>query len=124
MAPATKSVRFALALGTFASSLALVAAGCGGGGSASPQEQWANSVCSAVGDSSDQIKGVAGDVQDELKSPSADIATSIQASVQQGVDDTKTLATNLKALGPPPSSENGDTARSWSTASPPMSSRR
>ena len=80
MAATTRSVRFALALGTFASVLALVAAGCGGGGSASPQEQWANSVCSAVGDWADQIKGVASDVQDEIKSPSANLGSTVQAT--------------------------------------------
>ena len=48
------------------STLALLAAGCGG---ASAEEKWANSVCSAVGDWQDTVENSVNDVKTQLQSP-------------------------------------------------------
>lgn len=83
---------------------------CGGSGTPPATEQWQDSLCSAMDDWVNQITGYAQDIRSQLRSPSAGTATEIQATVQQGLDATDQLATELQALGPPPG-ENGQTAK-------------
>jgi gas vesicle protein len=90
--------------------LAACSAGCGGG-SASPTEQWAGSVCTAMDDWATQINGYADDIRSQLQSPSADTAANIQATVTKGAEATEKLAADLKAVGPPPS-QDGQNAKS------------
>jgi hypothetical protein len=80
--------------------VALLVAGCGG--SPSPQETWANSVCEPLVTWKDQISAIGDDVTSELKSPSAETRANITASVTKAEQATTTLVADLKAAGPPP----------------------
>lgn len=80
--------------------VALLVAGCGG--SSSPQETWANSVCEPLVQWNDQISAIGDDVNSELKSPSAETRANLTASVTKGQQATTTLVADLKAVGPPP----------------------
>lgn len=98
-----------LLLGTTAAvTVALVVAGCGG--SPSPQETWAESICSPLVQWRDQISTIGDDVKAELKSPSAATRANISASVTKGEEATATLVKDLRAVGPPPGS-NGAAAQ-------------
>jgi len=90
-----------LVLGVVAASvmLGLIAAGCGGG--ASSQEKWADSVCTDITTWQSQIKKSTNDVKAELQSPESGTLTSVRTDIQEAVDATKQLATNLKSLDPP-----------------------
>jgi hypothetical protein len=79
--------------------LGLIAGGCGG--STSSEEKWADSVCSDIATWQSQIKTSTNDVKAELQSPQSGSLTSVRTNIQQAVDATKQLATNLKALDPP-----------------------
>lgn len=87
--------------------LAVTAAGCGGGGSPSPQETWAESICKPIVTWKQQIQTVAKDVETDLKSPSATTVTSVKSSLTQAEQATKTLSSQLKAAGPPPGDSSG-----------------
>jgi hypothetical protein len=84
------------------SSLAFLAAGCGG---ASPEEKWAGSVCTDIGDWKDQVQKSANDVQEKLQSPETGMLAAIDADVQEAVDATDELAANLRSLDPLDSEE-------------------
>lgn len=75
-----------------------VAAGCGG---SSPEEKWASSVCSDIGDWKSQVQQSSDDVRAQLQSPKAGTLASIDAEVRTAVDATKQLATDLKSTNPP-----------------------
>jgi hypothetical protein len=83
------------------SALAVVAAGCGG--STSPEEKWAGSICSDLGDWEDQVKENADNVQKELQSPKLGTLAAIDAQVQEAVDASDKVVTDLRALEPPDS---------------------
>jgi hypothetical protein len=100
--------RSILALISLAAVLALVGTGCGGG--PSPQEQWADDVCTQIADWKEQIEDIVADVQTELESPGLDTLAVVRASVERGVVGTRQLATDLRALPAPPG-ENGETAK-------------
>jgi uncharacterized phage infection (PIP) family protein YhgE len=87
--------------------LAFVAAGCGG---TPPEEKWAGSVCSDIGDWKSQLQKSVDDVRNELQSPGAGTLAAINTEVQQAVDATNKLASELKALGPP-DTESGAQAK-------------
>lgn len=79
--------------------LGLVAAGCGGG--ASSEEKWADSVCTDVATWQTQVKQSASDVKAKLQSPQSGTLAAVRSDIQQAVDGTKQMATDLKALDPP-----------------------
>jgi chorismate synthase len=78
--------------------IAVVAAGCGG---SSPEEEWAGSVCSDVGDWKTQVQKASDDVKTQLQSPQAGTLAAIDADVRSAVSATEQLATNLKATKAP-----------------------
>ncbi len=97
--------RFSLVVAS-AALVALLVAGCGG--SPSPQETWANSVCAPLVTWKDQISAIGDDVNSELKSPSAETSANLAASVAKGQQATATLVTDLKAVGPPPGEHSAE----------------
>jgi hypothetical protein len=99
--------RFASVLALTAT-LAVVAAGCGGG--ASPEEKWADSVCTDIGDWKSQIQKSVSDVREQLQSPGTGTIAAIDAEIQEAVDATNQLASDLKALGAP-DTESGAQAK-------------
>ena len=106
----TRVVALPLSISIVAASLALVAAGCGGSGTPSAQEQWAGSVCTQVLNWENQITKIASDAKDALSSPSAGLADTLKADAQDAVTATKQLATDLQNLPPAPGS-NGQTVK-------------
>jgi hypothetical protein len=89
--------------------LVVVAAGCGEK-SASPEEQWASSVCTAFGDWKGQVQKSVDGVRSQLESPQQGMVTSIKSEVQAAVDATNKLASDLKSI-PPVNSSEGATAK-------------
>jgi uncharacterized phage infection (PIP) family protein YhgE len=87
--------------------LAVVAAGCGG---APPEEKWASGVCSDISDWKDQLQKSVNDVREQVQSPGTGTVAAIQAEVQEALDATQELASNLKARGAP-DVESGDQAK-------------
>jgi uncharacterized phage infection (PIP) family protein YhgE len=94
--------------------LGLIAAGCGGG--ASSQEKWADSVCTDITTWQSQIKKSTNDVKAELQSPESGALTSVRTDIQEAVDATKQLATNLKSLDPPGGDAGAKAQQQLSTA--------
>jgi hypothetical protein len=93
------------ALTLLALGLTVVAAGCGGGSSdEQANEAYANSVCSAISGWSQQMKSIATTF---TGTPSK---ATLQAKVNQAVDATKSLATQIKAV-PPPDTSQGQAAK-------------
>lgn len=88
--------------------LAFIAAGCGGG--ASPEEKWAGSVCTDIGDWKSEVKKATDDISAEVQSPDTGTVAAIDSAVRSAVDATSQLATELKALGPP-DTESGAQAK-------------
>ena len=85
--------------------LALVAAGCGGSSSdTKANEAYANSVCSAIGAWEQQIKSIATDFSGGISK------ASLQSKIAQADTATKTLATQIKAV-PPPNTSDGQAAK-------------
>jgi ABC-type transporter Mla subunit MlaD len=89
--------RFAAAV-ALSAVLAAVAGGCGG---SSPEEKWAGSVCSDVGDWKSQVQKASDDVKTQLQSPQAGTLAAINTDVRSAVEATQQLATDLKATKPP-----------------------
>jgi uncharacterized phage infection (PIP) family protein YhgE len=87
--------------------LAVVAAGCGG---APPEEKWASGVCSDISDWKDQLQKSVNDVREQVQSPGTGTVAAIQAEVQEALDATQELASDLKARGAP-DVESGDQAK-------------
>ena len=89
--------RFAAAV-VLSAVLGIVVAGCGG---SSPEEEWAGSVCSDVGDWKSQVQKASDDVKTQLQSPQAGTLAAIDADVRSAVSATEQVATKLKATKPP-----------------------
>ena len=87
---------------TWAVMLAL--AGCGGGGSASPEETWASSVCASISTWKTDVDTITSDAADALTKPGATVAD-INTAIEQGVQATETLVSDLQALVPPDTAE-------------------
>ena len=87
--------------------LALVAAGCGG---ESPEQKYADSVCTDVGSWKSELQKSADQIQTELKSPSAATPAAIKTQVQKAADATTKLASDLKSTEPP-NSDAGQEAK-------------
>jgi hypothetical protein len=83
--------------------LALLAAGCGGSSDTKANEAYANSVCSAIGSWTQQIKDIATSFSGGVSQ------ASLQAKVTQAQEATKTLVTQIKAV-PAPNSSQGQAA--------------
>jgi len=98
--------RIALASALVAT-VVLLAAGCGGGGSdqASPEEQWANDVCSSIVTWKTEIEGIVSDTSNAIKSP-ADARAALESAVDDGKTATETLVSDLKSLTPPGTPED------------------
>ncbi len=96
--------------GTFLTAILALAAGCGGSSSASPTEQWAGDVCSTMDTWATQIQGYVNDVKTAVSSPSADSVTTVQSTIAKGADATNTMVKDIKALGPPPSTNGQSTS--------------
>jgi len=92
-----------LSMLALAAALVVALAGCGS--SPSPQEKFASSVCSAVGDWSDQVKQSASDVKEQVQSPSTGMIAAIQKDVQAAIDATNTFVTSLGSISAPDSDE-------------------
>ena len=92
-----------LAVATLVASLAFAAAGCGG--SESPQEKWANDVCSPLVDWSKTMTQLASDAKSAIQSPSASSVDQLTSDAQSAVNATKTLKNDLKNLPPAPGSD-------------------
>lgn len=85
--------------------LALGAAGCGGSSSdTKANEAYANSVCGAIGTWEQQIKSIATDFSGGISK------ASLQSKIAQADTATKTLATQVKAV-PPPNTSDGQAAK-------------
>ena len=80
--------------------LGVIAAGCGGGG-ASSEEKWAGNVCTDIATWQSEVKKSTNDVKAKLQSPQAGTLAGVRTDIQEAVDATKQLATNLKSLAPP-----------------------
>jgi hypothetical protein len=106
--PKLRRARVAPALSILAA--VFVAAGCGGSGTPSAEEQWANSVCTEVAGWQSQIEGLASQAKDELSSPQPGVIANLKAEAQKAVTATKQLATNFQNLQPAPGT-NGQTAK-------------
>lgn len=89
--------------------LAVAAAGCGG--STSPEEKWAGTICSDLGDWEDQVRENADNVQTELQSPKLGTLAAIDAQVQEAVNATDKVVTDLRALEPPDSEAAAEAER-------------
>jgi hypothetical protein len=90
-----------------ASTIALVAAlvcvvaGCG----QSAEEKYASSVCSDIADWRDQVQKSANEVKAKVQSPETGMLAAIDADVQEAVDATDELASNLSSTNPPDTDE-------------------
>jgi hypothetical protein len=88
-----------LALAAAVAGLALVAAGCGSddGGGGSATEEWADGLCTALSTWSDSVQAVGATLQDTT-SLSVD---SVRGAIEDVVDATSTLASDVQELGRP-----------------------
>ena len=98
-------VAAALAL---AATLAFAVSGCGGG--TSPQEKWADNVCTNLGNWQDQLNKSVADVNSQLESPGPGTRTAIKSAIRSALEATQNLAHNLKGIGAP-SGESGVQAK-------------
>src|SRR5688572_25268761 len=88
--------------------LALVAAGCGGSGGASAEEEaWANEVCASIASWRTEVETIATDAAEAVTEPGATRAT-IVGAIDEGLDATKTLVGDLRAAVPPDTSEGNE----------------
>ena len=82
----------------------VLAAGCGGNSDKKANEAYANSVCSAIGSWEQQIKSLASGFSGGISK------ASLQSKVTQAETATKDLATQIKAV-PPPNTSDGQAAK-------------
>jgi hypothetical protein len=89
-----------IAPAVLAALLGLIGAGCGGSSSdTEANEAYADSVCTAVGTWEQQIRSIATSLSGGISK------ASLQAKVKQAESATTTLATEIKAVPPPDTSE-------------------
>jgi hypothetical protein len=100
---ACKRVTAASLLTLFAA-LALVAAGCGGSSDKKANEAYADSVCTAVATWQKQVKTIATTFSAPISK------ASLQNKITQAEAATKTLATQVKAV-PAPNTSDGQAAK-------------
>ena len=92
-------MRVAIALAMLASTLALLGAGCGGNSDKKANEAYANSVCTAIGTWTTEVKTIATDFSGGISK------SSLQAKLTEFETATKNLVTEIKAVPPPKTSE-------------------
>jgi hypothetical protein len=85
--------------------LALAAAGCGGSSDKKANQAYANSVCGAIGSWEQQIKSITSSGFTGGLSKA-----SLEGKITQAETATKTLATQIKAV-PPPNTSDGQAAK-------------
>jgi hypothetical protein len=88
-----------LAAAAVAATFAFVLAGCGGG--ASPEEKWADNVCTDLSNWQGQLNQVTNDVSSQLQSPGAGTLAAINADIHKALNATNQLVHNLRAIGAP-----------------------
>ena len=97
--------RAAAPLSILVVALSLVAAGCGGkSADEKANEAYANSVCGAVATWQTQVKAIATDLSGGISK------ASLQSKVTEIESQTKSLATQIKAL-PPPNTSQGQATK-------------
>ena len=97
--------RVAVPLLALVAVLSLVAAGCGGkSADEKANEAYANSVCGAVATWQTQVKSIATDLSGGISK------ASLQSKVTEIESQTKSLATQIKAV-PPPNTSQGQATR-------------
>ena len=79
--------------------LVLVAAGCGGNSDKKANEEYANSVCTAIGSWEQQIKSIATTFSGGVS------AANLQSKVTQAQTATTTLMTQIKSVSAPDTEE-------------------
>lgn len=79
--------------------VALVASGCGGGGTPAA-EQWAGDLCTSIATWRTEIDTLSKQAADALTKP-ATARPALEAAVDDGLAATQTLIDDLEALGPP-----------------------
>ena len=89
--------------------LAILAAGCGGGGT-SAEEEWASDICSAVSGWQDQVQQSTDEAREALQSPGSGTLAAIDAEVREITDATDELGNDLRELEPP-DTEAGEQAK-------------
>jgi hypothetical protein len=89
-------VVLALLTGAFAA----LGAGCGGGG-ASAEEKWADDVCGKIADWQDDLGQIGDDIRTEFQSPDTGSPQKIRTGIDDGVETTQDLVSDLRAIGPP-----------------------
>ena len=93
-------------LATAGASLALVAAGCGGGdesSSASPTDEWAEGFCTSITTWTDSLTGIT----EQFSSPSSLTSEALTDAANDVKSSTETLVDDLRALGAP-DTESGE----------------
>jgi hypothetical protein len=102
---ARRKRRAAAPLLALAGALAFTAAGCGGKSEdQQASETYANSVCSTVADWETQVKSIATDLSGGVSQ------ASLESKVTQVQSATKSLATDIKNV-PPPNTSDGQAAK-------------
>ena len=88
--------------------LAVVAlSGCGG--SKSEAETWADKVCSSIGDWRQELSSTRTDLTEKAQNGTLNV-NELKAGLNSAMNETKTLANNLRSAGPP-KTEAGNEAR-------------
>jgi hypothetical protein len=97
-------MRITAVLLTLVAALALLAAGCGGSSDKKANEAYADGVCTAVATWQQQIKTIVTTFTAPISK------ASLQGKITQAETATKTLATQIKAV-PPPNTTDGQAAK-------------
>jgi hypothetical protein len=97
-------MRITAVLLTLVAALALLAAGCGGSSDKKANEAYADGVCTAVATWQQQIKTIVTTFTAPISK------ASLQSKITQAETATKTLATQIKAV-PPPNTTDGQAAK-------------
>jgi hypothetical protein len=95
-----------LAVSVLVSALALAVTGCGGGDEATPAEEWADGVCTAISSFNDDLRQIG----DQLADPSSLSQDGLDEATNDARTATDTLVEDLRSLGAP-ETESGEEAR-------------
>jgi hypothetical protein len=107
----TKAFAAAAAL----SAAVLLAAGCGGESEPSAEaSQWASDVCTSISQWKTDVEGIAEQATEQVTSGTASRET-IQSAIDDGLQASRELASELKALGAPDTPEGEEARQSLQT---------
>ncbi len=98
--------RAALVLPVLVAVLSLAIAGCGGGDEATPAEEWADGVCTAISSFKDDLT----QINEQLADPSSLNQDGLEEAANDARTATDTLVDELRSLGPP-ETESGEEAK-------------